>query len=165
MIKLFDREEGIGLSFIRQPMGASDFARDFYTYNDMPKGQTDETLHNPFQLIMTVLISYLYLQEALSINPDIEGYGQSLECSRMDEDHRCFVGGQLKPQYYPVYGEYFAKFIQAYKEEGIDIFAITPQNEPLYVPVHYSGLGMNANQQTNLLKMDLFLLLKSGHRN
>jgi glucosylceramidase len=65
------------------------------------------------------------------------------------------IGGQLKPQYYEVYGEYFAKFIQAYKEAGIDIYAITPQNEPLYVPVHYPGLGMNAQQQTNFIKNGL----------
>lgn len=37
MTQLFDPNEGIGLSVLRQPMGASDYARDFYSYNDLPE--------------------------------------------------------------------------------------------------------------------------------
>ncbi|HEV2070458.1 MAG TPA: hypothetical protein VGR26_11735, partial [Acidimicrobiales bacterium] len=38
MRRLFDPEAGIGLSLLRQPMGASDFALDSYTYDDVPGG-------------------------------------------------------------------------------------------------------------------------------
>jgi glucosylceramidase len=154
MIKLFDREEGIGLSFVRQPMGASDFARDFYTYNDMPKGQTDETLQN-FSIDHDRTDIIPLLQQALRINPDLKIMASPWSAPGWMKTTDSTVGGQLKPQYYPVYGEYFAKFIEAYKSEGIDIYAITPQNEPLYVPVHYPGLGMNAQQQTNFIKNGL----------
>lgn len=41
MMKLFDVSTGAGLSYLRQPMGASDFARCYYTYDDMPAGQSD----------------------------------------------------------------------------------------------------------------------------
>ena len=44
MQKLFDPVNGIGLGFLRNPMGASDLARNSYTYDDMPAGQTDPTL-------------------------------------------------------------------------------------------------------------------------
>lgn len=161
MIKLFDKEEGIGLSFIRQPMGASDFARDFYTYNDMPKGQTDETLQY-FSIDHDRVDIIPLLQEALSINPDIKVMASPWSAPGWMKTTDALIGGQLKPQYYPVYGEYFAKFIQAYKEEGIDIFAITPQNEPLYVPVHYSGLGMSASQQTQFIKNGLVPAFKEA---
>jgi glucosylceramidase len=154
MIKLFDRDEGIGLSFIRQPMGASDFARDFYTYNDMPKGQTDETLQY-FSIDHDRTDIIPLLQQALRINPDLKIMASPWSAPGWMKTTDSTVGGQLKPQYYPVYGEYFAKFIEAYKSEGIDIYAITPQNEPLYVPVHYPGLGMNAQQQTNFIKNGL----------
>lgn len=154
MIKLFDREEGIGLSFIRQPMGASDFARDFYTYNDMPKGQTDETLQY-FSIDHDRTDIIPLLKQALRINPDLKIMASPWSAPGWMKTSDSTIGGQLKPQYYEVYGEYFAKFIQAYKEAGIDIYAITPQNEPLFVPVHYPGLGMNAQQQTNFIKNGL----------
>jgi glucosylceramidase len=39
-------------------------------------------------------------------------------------------GGELKKEYYRTWAEYFAKFIKAYKEEGIKIRYLTVQNEP-----------------------------------
>lgn len=48
MMELFDPDIGIGLSFLRQPMGASDFIAfpnsTYYTYNDMPEGEEDLSL-------------------------------------------------------------------------------------------------------------------------
>jgi glucosylceramidase len=38
---LFDRQKGIGLSMLRQPMGASDFALGAYSYDEVPEGETD----------------------------------------------------------------------------------------------------------------------------
>jgi len=46
MKALFDPVNGIGLDFLRNPMGASDLARYNYSYDDMPAGQTDPTLAN-----------------------------------------------------------------------------------------------------------------------
>jgi len=40
------------------------------------------------------------------------------------------VGGNLNPQHYSVYAQYFVRYIQAMKAHGITIDAITPQNEP-----------------------------------
>src|SRR5882757_403961 len=45
MQQLFDPNSGIGLSFLRNPMGASDLARFDYTYDDVPAGQTDPNLN------------------------------------------------------------------------------------------------------------------------
>src|SRR6185436_2576357 len=45
MANLFTRtDDGIGLSYLRLPLGASDFALNSYTYDDLPQGQTDPTL-------------------------------------------------------------------------------------------------------------------------
>src|SRR5712692_1360191 len=46
MTSLFDHTNGIGVSFVRNPMGASDLARYDYSYDDMPAGQTDPNLTN-----------------------------------------------------------------------------------------------------------------------
>lgn len=154
MMKLFDKEEGIGLSFIRQPMGASDFARDFYTYNDVPKGETDEDL-STFSIDHDRADILPLLKEALRLNPDIKVMASPWSAPGWMKTSDHWIGGQLLPQYYEVYGEYFAKFIEAYEAEGIPIYAITPQNEPLYVPAHYSGLGMNAQQQISFIRRGL----------
>ena len=50
MTKLFDPVNGIGLDFLRQPVGASDFSRSVFSYDDMPAGQTDS--EHVFNLLM-----------------------------------------------------------------------------------------------------------------
>lgn len=154
MKKLFDREEGIGLSFIRQPMGASDFARDFYTYNDRPQGETDEEL-NYFSIDYDRVDIIPLLKQALKLNPSIKVMASPWSAPGWMKTSETWIGGQLKPQYYEVYGEYFSRFIQAYRDEGVQIYAVTPQNEPLYVPNHYPGMGMNTQQQINFIQKGL----------
>jgi glucosylceramidase len=44
MRSLFDRRQGIGISFLRNPMGASDLARTVYSYDDQPVGTVDSSL-------------------------------------------------------------------------------------------------------------------------
>ena len=48
----------------------------------------------------------------------------------MKDNGRRIDGGKLKKEYYGIYAEYLARFIEAYSEEGIEIFAVTLQNEP-----------------------------------
>lgn len=44
-------------------------------------------------------------------------------------------GGSLKPEYADVWARYYTKFIEAYRSEGVPIWAITVQNEPAAVQV------------------------------
>lgn len=47
------------------------------------------------------------------------------------KDNNHWVGGKLLPQYRATWALYFAKYIQAYRQEGVDIWGITVENEPL----------------------------------
>jgi glucosylceramidase len=70
------------------------------------------------------------------------------------KDNTNFIGGSLKPEYYSVYAQYFVKYIQKMKEEGITIDAITPQNEPLH-PGNNPSMLMLAEQQADFIKNHL----------
>lgn len=45
--------------------------------------------------------------------------------------HNQWTSGSLNPACYADYATYFVKWIQAFKAQGIDIYSVTPQNEPL----------------------------------
>jgi len=49
--------------------------------------------------------------------------------------------GTLLPQYDQAWADYFVKWITAYQGAGVPIWALTPQNEPLYVPTDYPGMA------------------------
>jgi glucosylceramidase len=70
------------------------------------------------------------------------------------KDKASFVGGSLQTQYYGVYANYFVKYIQLMKAEGITIDAITPQNEPLHGGNNPS-MVMTAEEQANFIKNSL----------
>ncbi|MDR9853520.1 glycoside hydrolase family 30 beta sandwich domain-containing protein [Paenibacillus sp. VCA1] len=154
MKQLFDVKEGIGLSVLRQPMGASDYARDFYSYNDLPEGQTDVRLEH-FSIAHDEVDIIPLLQEALRLNPDVKLVGSPWSPPGWMKTSGSMIGGELKPEYYSVYANYFVRYIQGYKANGLPIYAITPQNEALYSPGHYPGMIMLPEAQCDFIKNHL----------
>ncbi|MBX4151515.1 glycoside hydrolase family 30 protein [Paenibacillus lautus] len=154
MKQLFDPSEGIGLSVLRQPMGASDYARDFYSYNDMPEGQTDVELEH-FSIAHDEEDVIPLLQEALHLNPDVKLMGSPWSPPGWMKTSGSMIGGELKPEYYSVYANYFVRYIQGYEANGLPIYAITPQNEALYSPGHYPGMIMLPEAQSDFIKNHL----------
>jgi len=71
------------------------------------------------------------------------------------KDNNSWVGGKLLPKYYDTWALYFAKYIQAYQEEGIEIWGITVENEPLgndnnWESMHFTAQEMNDFVQNHL---------------
>jgi glucosylceramidase len=94
------------------------------------------------------------LKEIVAINPKIKIMATPWSPPLWMKDNNSFIGGSLQPKYYSVYAQYFVKYIQKMKEEGITIDAITPQNEPLH-PGNNPSLLMTALQQADFIKNHL----------
>jgi len=148
---LFDREKGIGLNMLRQPMGASDFALEEYSYDEMPAGETDPELKK-FSIDHDRADILPVLKEILAVNPKLKVIGSPWSAPGWMKTSGSMTQGALLPSAYDAYANYFVKYVQAYGAEGIPIFALTMQNEPLHVPHDYPGLGMMAREQTAFLR-------------
>ena len=132
MIKLFDDEKGIGLDMIRNPIGACDFSLEYYTYDDMPEGETDYELENfdfskaSDQVAIT--------KQAMEINPDIKLFLSPWTAPLWMKTEYEWLGtaqASLKRDCYDVYADYLVKCIQGYEEQGVPVYSIAVQNEPL----------------------------------
>ncbi len=143
----------IAVSYLRISIGASDLDASVFSYNDLPAGQTDINL-TQFSLApdMTNLIPLL--KEILAINPSIKIMGSPWSPPVWMKDNNSSIGGSLQQKYYGVYAQYFVKYIQKMKEEGINIDAITIQNEPLH-PGNNPSLLMLAPDQADFIKNHL----------
>ncbi len=152
MNNLFTRDgDGIGVSFVRNPMGASDLARFHYSYDDDPPGGTDPDLSH-FSIAHDQVDIIPLLQEALLLNPELTIMASPWSPPGWMKDSGSMVGGSLLPGMYAPYADYFVKYIQAYEAEGIPVHYVSLQNEPLYVPGDYPGMGMSAEQQRDVLR-------------
>lgn len=120
----------IGISYLRVTIGASDLSSSVYSYDDVGNGQTDTTLSN-FNLLAGDVNVVPVLQMILAINPNIKILACPWSAPAWMKTNQGTSGGSLLPKYYQVYANYFVKYIQAMKAQGIHIDAITPQNEPL----------------------------------
>ena len=152
--ELFGKNDNsISISYLRISIGASDLNATPFTYDDLPSGQTDVTL-SQFSLNPDKNDVIPMLKEILAINPQIKIIATPWSAPTWMKDYNAFIGGSLKPEYYGVYANYFVKYIQKMKEEGITITAITPQNEPLH-PGNNPSMYMTALQQANFIKNNL----------
>jgi glucosylceramidase len=140
--ELFGRNPGIGLSFMRVPMGASDFSTHDYSYDDMPAGQTDSTLAR-FSLAEDRVDKLPALKAALAINPQLKLVGSPWSPPGWMKTTGSLIQGTLRPEYYASLAEYFRKFIDGYATEGVPMYAITLQNEPAYEPADYPGMRLD----------------------
>lgn len=152
--ELFDTTgNGIGINYLRLGMGASDLSPSVFSYNDLPAGQTDLTL-SQFDLADDKTHLIPVLKQILAINPHIKIMGTPWSPPTWMKDNGNSIGGKLKPEYYSVYANYFVKYIQAMKAEGITIDAVTIQNEPQH-DGNNPSMRMEATEQRDFIKNHL----------
>lgn len=143
----------IGVSYLRISIGASDLSASTFTYDDVPPGETDVNLaHFTIDKERQDLIPIL--KKIVALNPAIKILGSPWSAPVWMKTNGSFVDGSLKPEYYAAYANYFVKYIQAMKAEGITIDAITPQNEPLHGGNNPS-MVMQAAEQAAFIKNNL----------
>lgn len=155
MRRLFSRTDGDGLSFLRQPMGASDFvASGFYTYDDLPAGRTDYGMtrfsiaHDRAQILPL-------LRQALALNPQLKVIGSPWSAPAWMKTNQSLIGGRLidEPRIYAAYARYFVEFVRAYEQARVPVYAVTVQNEPQNRnPSGYPGMDLPVAQEAKLIQ-------------
>lgn len=148
---LFDPEKGIGISYLRMTIGASDFSLEDYTYDDVPSGETDFDL-NHFSIDQDKNDVIPVFQAILDVAPDLKIMGSPWSPPAWMKTNESLTGGKLRPDAYDVYARYLVSYIRAFASEGIPIDAVTPQNEPLHFTASYPCMEMQATEQLTFIK-------------
>ncbi|MBP0902978.1 hypothetical protein ACFSKN_13475 [Mariniflexile gromovii] len=144
---LFSQETGCKFNICRMPIGANDYAVDWYSHNET---EGDFAMEN-FSIDRDKKRLIPYIKEAQKINSDIQIWASPWcppswmkhskhyacksnpefndlpeEWSSTEELVSRFI---TEPKYFEAYALYFSKFVKAYEKEGIDISAVHVQNE------------------------------------
>ncbi|WP_201981165.1 glycoside hydrolase family 30 protein [Hymenobacter rubidus] len=141
--------QGIGVSYLRLSIGASDLDAQVFSYDDLPADQTDPALAK-FSLAEDEKHLIPVLKEILAINPGLKLLGSPWSPPTWMKTNGATKGGSLKPEFYPAYAQYFVKYLQGMKKAGIRLDAVTVQNEPLH-PGNNPSLLMLAEQQAEFI--------------
>ena len=143
----------ISISYIRLTIGASDLNSFVFSYVDLKDGDTDFKLKK-FSLSQDLKDVVPVMKEILAINPNIEIMASPWSAPTWMKTNNHIHGGKLKPDCYEVYAQYFVKYIQAMKKEGIDIHAVTIQNEPMNSG-NTPSMSWFVNEQADFVKNHL----------
>jgi glucosylceramidase len=177
---LFSRKDGIALGFLRQPLGSSDLAVTFYSYDDLceqtakacttPAGAADAKLeHYSLQHDQEYILPLL--KKALAVNPAIHVMLTPWSPPGWMKTSGSMLGASadgkqpssLRPEFYPAFASYLVKTVEGYQAAGVPIYALSVENEPLYAPPTYSGMQMLAAEQAAFLGNDLGPALAAAH--
>lgn len=148
--EIFSTEgNGIGVSYLRVSIGSSDMNEHVFSYDDMPKGETDPDLAK-FSLAPDRADVIPVLKEILAISPHIMILGSPWSAPAWMKTNDDVKGGNLKPEFYGAFAAYFVKYIEGMRAEGINITAITVENEPLN-PKNTPSMVMFAPEQDEFI--------------
>ena len=133
LTRTYSRTEGYGVSYARISIGCSDFSSTEYSLCDTPGLENFRLYSDETDYVIPIL------KEIFAINPDLKIMAAPWTCPKWMKvkslsnrvGYDSWTSGSLNPDHYQTYADYFVRFVQAFAAEGIPIYAVTPQNEPL----------------------------------
>jgi glucosylceramidase len=158
----FDPQKGIGYSIVRTNINSCDFSSDMYTYvkDDDKELKTFDISHDKKYKIPMI-------KEAMKT----KGGNLTLFASPwsppafMKDNNNMLQGGKLKKEYYNSWSLYFTKFIKEYEKNGMPIWGISIQNEPMAKQTWESCI-YTAEEERDFLKTSLGpTMVKEGLKN
>jgi glucosylceramidase len=117
---------GLRLSVGRTCIGSSDYSRNAYSFDDSTT--PDPELKN-FSIAHDRDYILPMLREAQLANPEMFLFSAPWSPPGWMKSSNSLLGGSMRKQYLAAYAQYFVKFLEAYKAEGVSIKAVTSQNE------------------------------------
>lgn len=163
LTRTYSKTNGYGVSYARISIGCNDFSSTEYSLCDKEGLENFRLYTDETDYVIPIL------KEILAINPDVKIIGSPWTCPKWMKvnnltslkSYDSWTDGHVNPKYYDTYAQYFVKFVQAFKNEGINIYAVTPQNEPLN-HANCASTYMPWNEEAQLVKSMAAAFKKSG---
>jgi glucosylceramidase len=118
--------EAMALNVCRTCIGSSDYATKLYSYDE--SSEPDPELKK-FSLDHDKQYYLPVLREARKANPDLFLFSSPWSPPGWMKPNNSMLGGAMRQQSFDPYARYFTKFLEGYKAEGVEVNAVTVQNE------------------------------------
>lgn len=147
----YDRENGIGYTLARTNIHSCDFSSSSYTY----VAEGDKELKS-FSIEHDRQFRIPFIKQVLAATSGRLNLFASpwSPPAFMKDNNNMLRGGKLKPDFYQSWANYFVKFIRAYEREGIPIWGVSIQNEPMATQKWESCI-FSAEEERDFLKNHL----------
>lgn len=152
ILQAYFGENGARYSLTRTHIASCDFSLNNYTYAPI---EGDLALNN-FSIDEDRDDLIPMIKDAMAISKDgFEIIASPWTAPPWMKDNKAYVGGKLLPQYYDAFALYFSKYLDAYKAEGIDIWGLTPVNEPHGNGNNWESMHFSPEEETDFVQNHL----------
>ncbi|WP_033957939.1 glycoside hydrolase family 30 protein [Psychroserpens jangbogonensis] len=152
IIEAYFGESGARYSLTRTHISSCDFSLKNYTYAPL---EGDVGL-NSFSIDEDRDDLIPMIKEALAISKDgFKIVASPWTAPPWMKDNNAYVGGKLLPKYYDSFALFFSKYLDAYKAEGIDIWGLTPVNEPHGNGNNWESMHFSPEEETDFVQNHL----------
>jgi glucosylceramidase len=147
----YDTEKGIGYTLARTTIHSSDFGSGSHTYiDDGDKALETFTIEKDKQFRIPLI-----KRATEAAGGDLLLYASPWSAPAfMKSNNNMLRGGKLLPEYYDSWAKYYTKFIEAYESEGMPIWGISIQNEPMATQ-RWESMIYTAQEERDFLKNHL----------
>lgn len=152
IIDAYFSKDGAHYSLTRTHMNSCDFSVSNYSYTPVEGDKNLE--HFTIEEDKDDLIPFI--KDAMAASEDgFKIFGSPWTAAPWMKDNNNWVGGKLLPEYYDTWALFFSKYVDAYKEEGIDIWGFTVENEPLGNGNNWESMHYTPDEMTNFVQNHL----------
>ncbi|QNM86716.1 glycoside hydrolase family 30 protein [Polaribacter pectinis] len=152
ILEAYFSKEGANYSLTRTHMNSCDFSLSQYSYS--PVEDDMELEHFTIKEDKDDLIPMI--KDAMKVSEDgFKIFASPWTAAPWMKDNKEWVGGKLLPKYYDTWALFFSKYLDAYKEEGIDIWGFTVENEPLGNGNNWESMHYSPDEMTNFVQHHL----------
>lgn len=149
ILKAYFSEEGANYSLARTHINSCDFSLSNYAYAMKP----DDKNLDSFSIDADRNDLIPMIKEAMKISK--EGFkiiASPWTAPPWMKDNNDWKGGKLLPQYRKTWALYFSKYLDAYKKEGINVWGVTVENEPLGNGNNWESMHFTPEEMTEFVK-------------
>ena len=152
VIDAYFGEEGARYSLTRTHMNSCDFSLGQYSY--APEEDDMELASFSIKEDMDDIIPMI--KEAQEVSRDgFKIVSSPWTAPPWMKDNKDWRGGKLLPKYYDTWALFFSKYLDAYAEQGIDIWGFTVENEPLGNDNNWESMHFTAKEMTDFVQNHL----------
>lgn len=162
IIQAYFSEEGANYSLTRTHMNSCDFSLSQYSYSPVE----DDVNLKYFTIKEDKQDLIPMIKDAMNASKDgFKILASPWTAAPWMKDNNSWLGGKLLPKYYDTWALFFSKYIDAYKEEGIDIWGFTVENEPLGNNNNWESMHFTPDEMTNFVQHHLGPRLEKDSQN
>ena len=160
-------DDGLRFGTARLPLGNSDYSDTHKSYDEID-GDADYDMEH-FSIATDEQYLLPYIKKALKVNPDIKFFSTpwsppswmkfNKRINGVDDGNKI----NFTPENLSAYAKYFVKYLEAYSKEGINVEAVTPQNEPT-MNTAYSSCVWTGEQLNEFIRDYLYPAITEYNR-